>query len=368
MLTRVYIDNYLCFVNFEYRPERTQLIFGSNGAGKSSFMDALLALRQFAITGLKVDQIFRHNLRTRWLDRPTQTFELQAELDGRKYQYRLVLDLDSDQSKVRVESEEVNCDEKPIFEFRKGEVRLYNDRFEFLLDYPFDSSRSAFETISDRKDNLLLSRFKTWFGSLYCFRINPYGMDIRAEGEHLYPNVNLSNFAAWYRHLLQSDQRGNAAMLASVRSSLESFSSLHLETAGENIRLLVADFDSAEGTNIKFGFTELSEGQRCLICLYTILHFLIAKGSTIILDEPDNFVSLREIQPWLMAVSDAVDDGHGQVLIISHHPEIINQWGPGNGVQFVRDGIGPVIAKPFVGSPDSALFLSELIARGWENG
>ena len=119
MLTRVYIDNYLCFVNFEYRPERTQLIFGSNGAGKSSFMDALLALRQFAITGLKVDQIFRHNLRTRWLDRPTQTFELQAELDGRKYQYRLVLDLDSDQSKVRVESEEVNCDEKPIFEFRK---------------------------------------------------------------------------------------------------------------------------------------------------------------------------------------------------------------------------------------------------------
>jgi len=26
-----------------------------------------------------------------------------------------------------------------------------------------------------------------------------------------------------------------------------------------------------------------------------ILHFLLAQGSTVILDEPDNFVSLREI-------------------------------------------------------------------------
>src|ERR1035438_8231016 len=51
----------------------------------------------------------------------------------------------------------------------------------------------------------------------------------------------------------------------------------------------------------QFRFNELSEGQRCLICLYAILHFVLAKGHTAILDEPDNFVSLREIQPWLMA-------------------------------------------------------------------
>ena len=36
MLTRIYIDNFRCFVNFEYRPERKQLLLGANGSGKSS--------------------------------------------------------------------------------------------------------------------------------------------------------------------------------------------------------------------------------------------------------------------------------------------------------------------------------------------
>jgi predicted ATPase len=42
MLKRLFIDNFPCFVNFEFRPERQQLIVGRNGTRKSSFMDALM--------------------------------------------------------------------------------------------------------------------------------------------------------------------------------------------------------------------------------------------------------------------------------------------------------------------------------------
>jgi len=42
MLTRLYIDNFRCFVNFEYRPARKQLILGGNGSGKLSLLDALV--------------------------------------------------------------------------------------------------------------------------------------------------------------------------------------------------------------------------------------------------------------------------------------------------------------------------------------
>ena len=41
MLTRIYIDNFRSFVNFEYKPERKQLLLGPNGSGKSSLLDAI---------------------------------------------------------------------------------------------------------------------------------------------------------------------------------------------------------------------------------------------------------------------------------------------------------------------------------------
>jgi ATPase subunit of ABC transporter with duplicated ATPase domains len=135
---------------------------------------------------------------------------------------------------------------------------------------------------------------------------------------------------------------------------------------GENVRLLVAEFRQSGSNKVDFFLRELSDGQRCLIALYTILHFVLAKGGTVILDEPDNFLSLREIQPWLLAVDDTIEESRGQVLMISHHPEIINQWAPTGGVQLYRDGIGPVRVDKFPKDSASCLLPSELIARGWE--
>jgi AAA15 family ATPase/GTPase len=51
MLTRLYIDNFKCFVNIDYRPARTQLILGANDSGKSTLIDALLFLHLFAVLG-----------------------------------------------------------------------------------------------------------------------------------------------------------------------------------------------------------------------------------------------------------------------------------------------------------------------------
>jgi len=156
------------------------------------------------------------------------------------------------------------------------------------------------------KDNIRLSKFKQWVATFVCFRLNPFNMGAMANAENLFANVDLSNFAAWYRHLLQTDPKQNAAMLESLRASLDGFNFLHLEPFGENVRLLAAEF--SQSGDVRYYFNELSDGQRCLICLYAVLHFVLAKGGSVILDEPDNFVSLREIQPWLMAVLDAVDE------------------------------------------------------------
>jgi predicted ATPase len=367
MLTRLYIDNFRCFVNFEYRPARRQLIVGRNGSGKSTLVDGLLLLRQFVVRGDTFDQFPVLNQRTRWLNQARVTFEVEAELDGESYIYRLVIDPWGEPRRPRVASETVHLDGKLAFEFINGEVHLYNDQLEHKVTYPFDWHRSALATIIPRPDNQKLTRVKEWFAGLLCFRINPFAIGARAEAEQPYVNLDLSNFAAWYRHLVQTDQRQNAAMLESLSSVLDGFSFLNLELAGENVRLLVAEFTNVAGSTTKLGFNEMSDGQRCLICLYAILHFLVVRGKTIVLDEPDNFVSLREIQPWLTAVTEAVEEGSGQIILISHHPELINQWAPNCGVQFVRDGIGPVRVEEFRGEPESTLSPAELVARGWES-
>jgi predicted ATPase len=368
MLSRIYIDNFKCFVNFEYKPAQRQLILGSNGSGKSSFLDALLFIRQIAISGIKTEDFDTLVHRTRWMTQPHQTFELEAVIDGATYKYALVIDPWGEPSRPRVASEMLHLDGKPIFEFAKGEVHLFNDRFEHKVTYPFDWNRSALATITARKDNTRLTRFKDWLGNLVCFRLNPFAMGSRAEGENLFPNPDLSNVAAWYRHLVQANRKQDSALHESLRSAIDDFNFLELTSVGENIRLLMCEFSREGVPSAKFFFNELSDGQRCIICLYMILHFIISQGSTVVLDEPENFISLREIQPWLNAASDAIDQKKGQMLIISHHPELINQWAPDFGVRFVRDGIGPVRVQEFHGIAESQLSPSEIVARGWENG
>jgi predicted ATPase len=366
MLTRLLIDNFRCFENFEYQPGRTELIMGSNGSGKSSLFDALLFLRQIVVEGHSLDQHSPLAQRTRWIDRSQITFSLEVKLADYLYTYSLVLGEEGDIATACVKSETLSIDGNPLFEFVDGEVRLFNDQSHQLFNYPFDWRRSALATIMPRKDNTRLSRFKLWLRSLYGFRINPFAMAAPAEAESSYIKVDLSNFAAWYRFLVQTQPNENSALLLNLRACMDGFSTLRFESLGQNRSLLVAEFLLPDGKYAKFYFNELSDGQRCLIALYTILHFILAKGSTVLIDEPDNFLSLRETQPWLSAVENLLDEKAGQLLIISHHPEIIDQWAPGYGTQFVRDGCGPVRVQKFVGDPDSPLAASELIARGWD--
>ena len=87
---------------------------------------------------------------------------------------------------------------------------------------------------------------------------------------------------------------------------------------------------------------------------------------TLCIDEPDNFIALREIQPWLAELRDRVEQEHSQCLLISHHPEFIDLLAVKHGAMFTRAGQGPVRIKPFNWTEADAVRPSEIIARGWE--
>ncbi len=371
MLERLYVDNYRCLVNFECRLAAKQLILGPNGAGKTTLFHVLALLRDFCSYGLPVDDRVLGITRTRWQSVPEQTFELDVAGNDGKYTFRLVIDSWGNPARPRVVKEEVEFDSRPIFKFAKGEVHLLNDRHEDKVQYPFDWHRSALATIVERNDNTKLSWFKRWLDGLLFIRPDPWRMSPLAEGEIGVPSVDLSDFAKWYRHLrLEADDR---ALLADLREAIEGFESMDLKEAGLGNRVLMLTLSSEEGLaaarkTAPYFFNELSDGQRVLIGLYTILHFALKPGATVCFDEPDNFIALRELQPWLTKVLNRVDnqEPHPQVMIVSHHPEVINQMAFDGGLVLDRPGGRHVRVRPFEDPSQTGLSPSELVARGWE--
>ena len=66
MLNKLYIDNYRCFQGFSLEFERTSLILGQNGVGKSSIVDVLCGLQSLCVGSETVGSVFPLQTASRW--------------------------------------------------------------------------------------------------------------------------------------------------------------------------------------------------------------------------------------------------------------------------------------------------------------
>ncbi len=371
MLTRLYCDNYKCLVNFEFRPSPVQLLMGRNGTGKSTVFEVLELLRDFAARGEFCAGRLVGTTRTRWQDVEEQRFELEVTGNGGVYVYELVVGESGQPVHPRVRRESVTFDGRPIFLFEEETLHLYNNRFEDRVQFPFDPRRSGLAIVESRRDNTRLSWLKEWLKRLLYVQIDPKRMGQRAEKEALHPTFDLSNFAEWYRHLRLSQGTAIEDLRKSLQDVIEGFESLDLKEAGSTayeLQVALRNGSNGNGKPLKYTFEELSDGQRALIGLYTLLHCGVADQATLGIDEPDNFVALAEIQPWLSRVSDLAQDSGSQVLMASHHPELLNQLAVRSGIVFDRVDGRQTLARPFAPPSDTTLTPAEIVARGWERG
>ncbi|MGA3371152.1 MAG: AAA family ATPase [Terracidiphilus sp.] len=368
MLKRIYIDNFRCFVNFEYKPERKQLLLGANGSGKSSLLDAVHALKTFLAArgnNFENQRAFQSNA-TRWLNLPLQVFEIEVEIAGSQYVYRLENDVSHPNSSASVAAESLKVDGSPILEVTNGEATLYLvGGAAPISKFRISDSSSALPILSASRGEAGL--FADWLSKqLFCLKIVPNTMlPLGKFDGQTHPFSDLSDLAAWYMQLAGTDVESVIGLRDSLKETLAGFASLQFTGLESGVGELRTSFNSP-GKPIHMGLNELSDGQRCLIALYMILHFLIAKGHTVILDEPDNFISLREIQPWLLAAEDAVEESKGQLILISHHPEILNYWAREYGLLFSREENGHVRTKAYREVAETGLDPAETVARGWE--
>ena len=366
MLKRFYADNYRCLVNFEIKFDELTLLVGPNGGGKSTLFDVLFKIQHLIMDNAKVTEDFQPESRTAWMNKDEQTFELDVDSEEGLFSYKLIIRHTPDHKKQRIEIEQLLFNGNPLFEFNKGEVKLYHDDHTPGPTYTFDWSVSALATIVPRVDNKKLTWFKKWVETLFIISLQPKAMSSETEEESAWLNRDGTNFASWYRYHAQENPDKIWQLTEQLRDIIPGFSTFKLEQSGK-YRILKAGFngENDNGEMIFFGFEDLSDGQRVLIVLYALLFGLKNWGLTLFIDEPENYVALPEIQPWLMEIKDACGDGFPQAVFISHHPEFIDYFGPECGKWIEHEPLGPTRVKDISGDNNGSLKLSEQIARGW---
>jgi predicted ATPase len=390
MLTRFYIDNFKCLANVTIDFSPLTVLVGPNGSGKSSVLEALRKVSDLLTQRDNTENLFPTETLTRWDMRSEQLFELDvrlpAEGDGNDllpaglYRYVLRLRHDRLREKNRVAEEQLHFEGKILYRgwldtSASGEngtptfhAHLFRDDGTQGAEVLGDWHYSGIGRIGPRPENRLLQRFRRYCDHLVILSINPASILAEARKEQSMVSFDGSDFAAWFLYLNHNHalacREAEGKLQEGVLPSLALF-----QTESEGAVQVAKAIYKHKGGDIKIRLDELSAGQKTMVILEHALAITKAWRSSVIIDEPANFLGLAEIQPFLLRLQNGADEGETQAIMTSHHPIAYDLLAEQNGRWLERTPLGPAqvskVADVVDGSRDTAIPLSELVERGW---
>lgn len=365
MLKRIYIDNYKTFVNFTINFNSINVLLGSNGSGKSNLFNLVYKLKRFISNEQGIKELFTSDSLTRWQTLNIQTFELELELQGHQYVYHLEIEYDIDKDKNRVCNEVLTCDgnDNRLFVAENGTAYLYNDSFEQKAEVLINWEYSGVGFVQERHDNKLLTAFKKAASNIIVCQLRPYLFEGNTDREAFFPDYYFTNFASIFKFMLQSNPDKIQELRLELKEINPHFSKLSLK-GNETIKTLKISYD-VNSRLADYNLDELSDGEKSLLALYCLLICYKNEDTVLLLDEPENYITLPEIQPCLQLVED-FSENDGQCILISHHPEVLNYVATSYGIWFSRKDYSAtrIIDIPKI---NEAITLSEYIQRGWNS-
>ena len=296
----------------------------------------------------------------------TQEFELGVTAEGHDFEYVVHLEQKADFEKPRIVKERAICDKRSLFERDLDGVRFQKSDGN-PAGFPLDWRQAALASIQPKGSLRELAILQEAIGKLLILRPNPRGMERESKAESKRPDLHLGNLTSWYRSLAQ-EQDWTDALRDLLREVWPDFKSFRLVEVGLNTKALQLRFEGSNGTDTgALSFDQLSDGEKALVGLY-MARAALATGAaqTILIDEPDNFVGLPELQPWVLSLRELLDENH-QAILISHHPEILSNAGEDSGRYLWRDNHTSPTRIGALEIPEG-LSPGEAIARGWTRG
>ncbi|CAM1378600.1 AAA family ATPase [Fretibacterium fastidiosum] len=372
MIRKLEIHNYKLFRNFALELDGgVNLLCGPNGSGKTSVIEIVYALTRFLAIpdhsdtiACSVEDAFPFRTFCRWCTEENGWGEMSVKLEIESdeqplYIYDLTVRYNFLEKISRVQHESLRLGEALLLRFQEGRIEMFTDD-EKKLAFRSDWKRSGL--VVGSSNNSRIRRFGKQVASLYAFHLVPALMkqDVEKPMETL--ALYGENFAAW-RFLRATQQlMRQARVVEQSKYFIPGLVDIRYIKKGDWHALAVkVEFNGREND---IEFNELSDGQKTLLALYSILAN-IPNGSTVLIDEPENFLALSELQPWLEAMNDAWEERDIQFIIISHNPRTLN-WHNKNAMILSLEGTPPKVVVERRTDDDDDPLVDKLRLMEWE--
>lgn len=318
MFQRIYIHNYKCLQDFEWNlnDEKSLLLLGKNGTGKSSILSVLELLRDLAL-GKETDTIelpFFNN-------KQEMILKFDILIKGRLYHYEVMI---QEMFFNLIAYEKLEIDGEIIFNRDSKEEIIFNNKQ--IMISGFVSLLPLLATKLDSIRDLL-----DWFGKMILIAPNPNKMNGYFQYSEHKKYINLSknaeNLMIWLNDWLDKEP----ILYSHIEHILKKiFHDFYRFKFGDFSNINPIFIFKHHNEKVQINFEQLSDGER-IIFLFSIILALMSHDEEPIFvfwDEPENYISLALLQSliqFMRSKAEFSQQSH-QVFFSSHNSEVINAF------------------------------------------
>jgi ABC-type Mn2+/Zn2+ transport system ATPase subunit len=323
MLKSIYIHNFGCLQNFEYATTdaRSMLLLGKNGAGKTTLAKCFSILQRIGEGENSVGVLFN---KKNWAFGDTTQpihFEIQVSLDQNTFKYTLLIDFPESFKNPKINKEVLELDGNIVFSREDGQVsyQAKSDRqIEFLVDWHL----IALPIINTRSDLDPVAKLKKWLAQIIVIAPCPEYMIGESHKENLCvkPNFLATNVGNWLTGLFSQHPSAYSSVSDFLKKIMPDFEKITNPKTSDSSNKIMITFKD-KNKILEISFENLSHGEKCFV----VAALLLATHQEYpdifcIWDEPDNFISVIEIEQLVFSLQKNFSE-NGQFSVISHNTE-----------------------------------------------
>lgn len=328
MIRKLYVHNFGCLENFEYKlnGKQSSLLIGKNGTGKSTIGRVLEILQQIGQGRNRIKELVKPTDLSRGNYGVPLRFEIEVCLENKIYQYTLALELPPGFTELRIFEEKLIVDTNEIYTRKIAQVSLRKNQF--IVDWHL----IALPIIHQQQLGEPLYIFQSWLARMLILAPVPKLMRGDSSGATFYPKSDLSNIGEWFTGLLTSHPSAYNSIANYLPKVMIDFVEIENAMVALDARNLKLRFEG----DLSVDFNKLSDGEKCFVLCGLVLAANKSNPVFCFWDEPDNYITLSETEHFIVSLRRSFQHGGGQLIVTSHNPQTIERFSNENTFMLYR--------------------------------